>query len=283
MADKKLRKVSLKELSEKVDESLFENPMFKKEDNNSYGHFSSIIKEIRDGGENTHLIKIRPPLFYLSGFFSNLTRFLSGTESFKIMDNERWGKREVEHLKRLNPDISAETTPFDNAFLVEKIDGSVVFDILDSNTISNEKKKEVIGQIVKGLRNIHEKDLYHGEPTTQNCIYSKKGEIYWIDFEIEYHEDLTDDEKKSRDLEQLTLSILGAFEEEGEIGLDDHELIGLIFDSYGDEETISFFANNPNLPLIGPYRIYQLSFKSGIRFYQAQYTLLEYLTEYNTE
>ncbi len=281
---KESKKPSRTELSEKVAESTFENTFFNRENNNSYGHFSSVIKEIKDGkGGKSHLVKIRPPLFYLNGILSNLSRLLSGTNSRKILDNERWSLREKEYLKAINPDVEIDDTSHENAILMEKIEGEVVFDILSAQDIENKKKLNMIKNLAEALRNIHEKDLYHGEPNTQNCLVTTDGEIYWIDFEIEYHEELTLIEKKAKDLEQLTLSILGAFEEEGEVGLDDEELIEFIFEYYGDQDVISQFINNAHVPLIGPYRIYQLSFVSATRFYQVQVNFLKYLNCWESE
>ena len=270
----------IKELAEMIEESQYKSTLFQKESNNSYPHFSSIIKEIKDGEENSHLVKIRPPLFLLSGFLSNISRKLSGMDNLKILDNERWRRREIEYLQNIHPDLISSETPYDNAFLMEKIEGDVLFDVLQSEDTSDEKKKEVIGKVVKALKNIHKRGLLHGEPTTQNCILGENGDIYWIDFEIEYHEDLNETERKSRDLEQLTLSLLGAFEEEGELGISDKEIIDMIFKTYGDKEVISNMINNPHLPLIGPYRVYQLSIVSVIRFYQAQINLMDYIREY---
>jgi len=281
--DKKSKKISVSELSELIDESTFESTFFNKEDNNTYGHFSSIIKEIKDGEEGSHLVKIRPPLFYLNGVLSNLSRLISGTGTRKILDNKRWREKELEHLKNLHPDVNIDETPFDNAFLVEKIDGKVAYDILRDVDISKKSKIKAIKKITKGLYNIHKKDLYHGEPNTQNCILSKDGEVYWIDFEIEYHPDLKMIERKAKDLEQLVLSIMGAFEEEGDLGMDDEELIDLILDSYEDKKVKSHFLKNPDTPALGPFRMLQLSFSNVYRFYQAQINLIKYINnrEYN--
>jgi len=268
-------------INELIEESNFEAPFFQKESNNSYGHFGSIIKEIEDGKTGrSHLVKIRPPLFYLNGILSNFSRLLSGTSSRKILDNERWRRREKQYLKYLNPDIDVDHTHQDNAIMVEKIDGRVAYDIFGDQDIDKKEKLDTIIKLAEALEDIHEKDLYHGEPNTQNCIIADDGEIYWIDFEIEYHEDLTMIEKKANDLEQLIFSMMGAFEEEGEIGLDDQELIELILESYGDEEVVSHFIHNPNIPIIGPYRMVQLSFRSPYRFYEAQLNLLKYLNDW---
>lgn len=272
------------DLAKKIDESTFESTFFNKEKNNSYGHFSSVIKEIKDGEEGTsHLVKIRPPLFYLNGILSNLSRLLSSTGSRKILDNDRWRLREKEYLKTLNPDFEIDDTEHDNAILMEKIEGEVAYDLLSSRELSNEQKLKIIKKISKGLNDIHQRDLYHGEPNTQNCLISEDGEIYWIDFEIEYHEDLSLLEKKTKDLEQMSLSMMGAFEEDGEIGLDDEELIDFILESYGDEKVISYFMNNAHVPLIGPYRIYQLSISSAYRFYQVQVNIMKYLNSWESE
>ncbi len=283
-----IKKRFLDEVSEKVEGSTFESPFFNKEVNNSYGHFGSVIKEIEEGESgSSHLVKIRPPLFYLSGLLSNFSRLLSGTSSRKILDNDRWRKREREYLKSLNPDLDIQHTPHENAVLMEKIDGKVAYDILGDSNIDKEEKLSTIVDLAQALMDIHKKDLYHGEPNTQNCIVTNSGEIYWIDFEIEYHEELTLIEKKANDLEQLIFSIMGAFEteeeEENEIGLDDEMLIELVLDSYGDEDIISQFLNNANVPLIGPYRIFQLSFISAYRFYEAQLNLLKYINEWEFE
>ncbi|MFW6196477.1 MAG: hypothetical protein ACOC5D_03990 [Thermoplasmatota archaeon] len=278
--EKKSKKISASELSELIDESTFESTFFNKEDNNTYGHFSSIIKEIKDGKNGSHLVKIRPPLFYLNGVLSNLSRLISGTGTRKILDNERWREKELEHLENLHPDVKIDETPFDNAFLVEKIDGKVAYDILrDEETDKNSKIKS-IKKITKGLYNIHKKDLYHGEPNTQNCILTENGEVYWIDFEIEYHPDLKMIERKSKDLEQLLLSIMGAFEEEGELGIDDEELINLVLDSYDDKDVKSHFLKNPDAPALGPFRMLQLSFSNMYRFYQAQINLIKYISNW---
>ncbi len=278
------KKPSPADLAKKIAESTFENTFFNKENNNSYGHFSSVIKEIKDGkGGESHLVKIRPPLFYLNGVLSNISRLLSGTNSRKILDNERWSLRESEYLKTINPDFETDETPHENAIMMEKIDGDVAFDILRSKSLENRKKLKVIEKLAEALKNIHEKDLYHGEPNTQNCLITEDGEIYWIDFEIEYHKELSLIEKKAKDLEQLTLSILGAFEEEGEVGLDDEELIDLVLEAYNERDVISQFINNAHVPLIGPYRIYQLSFVSAYRFYQVQLNVLKYLNCWESE
>ncbi len=283
-SEKEMKKKFNADLAEKIDESTFENTFFNKEDNNSYGHFSSVIKEIKDGeGGTSHLVKIRPPLFYLNGILSNFSRLLSSTGSRKILDNERWRLREKEYLKTLNPDFEIDHTEHDNAILMEKIEGEVVYDLLSAEDIENKEKLKIIKKISKGLHDIHQKDLYHGEPNTQNCLISEDGDIYWIDFEIEYHEDLSLLEKKMKDFEQMSLSMMGAFEEEGEIGLDDEELLDFILDSYDDEEVISYFLNNAHVPLIGPYRIYQLSFTSAYRFYQVQVNILKYLNSWESE
>lgn len=280
----KPEKIVSADLAEKIDESTFQSTFFNKEKNNSYGHFSSVIKEVKDGeGGKSHLVKIRPPLFYLNGILSNLSRLLSSTGSRKILDNERWSLREKEYLKTLNPDVEIDDTEHDNAIMMEKIDGEVAYDLLSSKEIDNEDKLKIIQKISRGLNNIHQRDLYHGEPNTQNCLISEEGDIYWIDFEIEYHEDLSLLEKKTKDLEQMSLSMMGAFEEEGEIGIDDEELIDFILESYGDEEVISYFLNNAHIPLIGPYRIYQLSFTSAYRFYQVQVNILKYLNSWESE
>lgn len=278
------KKAFWEEITDLVDQSNFETTFFNKEENNTYGHFSSVIKEVKDGKTGrSHLVKIRPPLFYLNGLLSNLSRFISGTSSRKILDNDRWRERELEYLESLNPNIESGQTTHDNAILVEKIDGRVAYDILRDEDIGWEKKFNTIIEIAEGLTDIHERDLYHGEPNTQNCIVTKDGEIYWIDFEIEYHEDLSLIEKKANDLEQLTLSLMGAFEDEGELGLTDEELIDLILDSYGDEKVISHFLHHANIPLIGPYRIVQLSFTSAPRFYQAQLNLMRYINDWELE
>jgi len=274
------------DLAQKIDECTFESTFFNKEKNNSYGHFSSVIKEIKDGeGGTSHLVKIRPPLFYLNGILSNISRLLSSTESRKILDNKRWSLREKEYLKSINPDFEIDNTVHDNAILMEKIDGEVAYDILKSDDIDKNEKLDTIQKISKGLGDIHKKDLYHGEPNTQNCLVTMEGEIYWIDFEIEYHEDLSLIEKKAKDLEQMLLSLLGAFEEEGESGIDlsDEELIDFILESYEDEDVISHFLNNAQVPFFAPYRIYQLAFSSAYRFYQVQINLLKYLNSWESE
>lgn len=264
-------------LEELVEGSTFETTFFNKEENNSYGHCGSVIKEIQNGEDGSYLVKIRPPMFYLMGVLSNISRILSGTKSRKILDNRRWQAKEIEHLRMLHPDVSTENTPFENAILMQKIDGRVVHDILRSPDISNDKKREVVVKTVQGLENIHSKNLYHGEPNTQNCIFTEDEEIYWIDFEVEYHPSLTLPEKKAKDLEQLTLSIMGAFEQENEIGMSDEALIDLILETYTDREVRHLFLDDPNLPLIGPIRFYQLSFSSVYRFYQTQMNLLRYI------
>lgn len=274
--------IPLDELAEKIDESQFESTFFNTEEDSNYSHFSSVIKEIKDGAKNSHLVKIRPPLFLLSGFLSNISRKISGMDNLKILDNDRWKSREVKHLQDLHPQLISSETDHDNAFVVEKIDGDVAYEILCSDEVDNEKKIDTITKIAGSLKDIHDQDLYHGEPTTQNCILGDDGDIYWIDFEIEYHQDLRKAEEKARDLEQLTLSILGAFEEEGDVGIDDHKLTELIFESYGDEEVVSNFVNNPHLPLIGPHRVYQFSFVSVKRFYQVQINLLDHLRNYQS-
>ncbi|MFO7792667.1 MAG: hypothetical protein R6W73_06780 [Candidatus Saliniplasma sp.] len=271
----------LKKLADKIEESQLESPFFRKIEGQNHTHFGSVIKEIKDAEENTHLVKIRPPLFLLSGILSNISRKLSGMENLKILDNKRWKNREVDQLNNLHPDLFSQETEYENAFLVEKIQGEVAFEVLTSKDISNEDKIELIIKMIKGLKSIHHKDLYHGEPTTQNCILGDDGDIYWIDFEIEYHDDLSDLEKEARDLEQLTMSILGVFEDEGEIGMDDKELIEMIFELYGNNEVIFTFSNNPSLPLFGPHRVFQLSFVSVRRFYQVQINLIDYLREYS--
>ncbi len=280
------KKISEIDLAQKIDECTFESTFFNREKNNSYGHFSSVIKEIKDGeGGTSHLVKIRPPLFYLNGVLSNISRLLSSTGSRKILDNRRWSLREKEYLKSINKDFEIDDTVHDNAILMEKIDGRVAYDILTSEKKSKKEKLDAIEEISEGLRDIHKKDLYHGEPNTQNCLITEDGEIYWIDFEIEYHEDLSLIEKKAKDLEQMLLSMLGAFEDEGErgIGMDDEELIDFILDSYGDEEVISYFLNNAHIPFFAPYRIYQLAFSSAYRFYQVQMNLLKYLNSWESE
>ncbi|MGM0405518.1 MAG: hypothetical protein ACQEQM_05190 [Thermoplasmatota archaeon] len=280
MADSKEdEKLYLKKLANRVEESQLESTFFRKVEGQNHTHFSSVIKEIKDAEDNTHLVKIRPPLFLLSGILSNISRKLSGMENLKILDNKRWQEREVEQLRCLHPEIFSQETEYENAFLVEKIQGKVAFEILISDDFSNEEKIDVIKKMIKGLKNIHHKDLYHGEPTTQNCILGDDGDIYWIDFEIEYHEDLSDLEREAKDIEQLTLSILGAFEKEGDVGIADAELIEMIFDIYGDKDVISTFTNNPSLPLFGPHRVFQLSFVSLKRFYQVQINLIDYLRE----
>ncbi|MBS3781273.1 MAG: hypothetical protein KGY66_00575 [Candidatus Thermoplasmatota archaeon] len=280
------KKLSGVDLAQKIDDCTFESTFFNKEENNSYGHFSSVIKEIKDGeGGTSHLVKIRPPLFYLNGILSNISRLLSSTSSRKILDNKRWSLREKEYLEAINPDFEIDDTVYDNAILMEKIDGKVAYDILDSDEVTKKEKLYAIQKISKGLMEIHHKDLYHGEPNTQNCLVTEEGEVYWIDFEIEYHEELSLIEKKAKDLEQMLLSILGAFEEEEErsIGLDDEELIDFILESYGDEDVISHFLNNAHVPFFAPYRIYQLAFCSAYRFYQVQINLLKYLNSWESE
>ncbi|MFW6048012.1 MAG: lipopolysaccharide kinase InaA family protein [Candidatus Natronoplasma sp.] len=278
------KKISSIDLAQKIDECTFESTFFNKEKNNSFGHFSSVIKEIKDGeGGTSHLVKIRPPLFYLNGVLSNISRLLSSTGSRKILDNKRWSLREEEYLRNINPDFEIDDTIHDNAIMMEKIDGKVAFDVLRSEELSKKEKLATIQKISKGLRDIHRKDLYHGEPNTQNCLITDDGEIYWIDFEIEYHEDLSLIEKKAKDLEQMLFSMMGAFEEEKEIGLDDGELIDLILESYGDKDVISYFLNNANVPFFAPYRIYQLAFSSAYRFYQVQINLLKYLNSWESE
>ncbi|MEF8879490.1 MAG: lipopolysaccharide kinase InaA family protein [Candidatus Thermoplasmatota archaeon] len=273
--------VSSAEIDRLNKESIFETPFFNKEENNSYGHFGSVIKEIKDGNDGTHLVKIRPPFFLLGGALSNITRILSGTKTRKILDHKKWQNREISCIKSLYPDLKINATPYVNSILIEKIDGKVAYDILRDDKICNDEKKNIIIKIAKGLRDIHEKDLYHGEPNTQNCIISNEDELYWIDFEIEYFDNLASEEKKANDLEQLLFSILGAFEKEGEIGIGDHEMIDIILDSYGDEEIKQIFLDNPNLPSIAPSRMYQLSFSSAYRFYQSQLKLMEYVEEKN--
>jgi len=278
------KKISSIDLAQKIDECTFESTFFKKEKNNSYGHFSSVIKEIKDGeGGTSHLVKIRPPLFYLNGVLSNISRLLSSTGSRKILDNKRWSLREEEYLRNINPDFEIDDTIHDNAIMMEKIDGKVAYDILTSDEKSKDEKVSTIKKISEGLKDIHKKDLYHGEPNTQNCLINDDGEIYWIDFEIEYHEDLSLLEKKAKDLEQMLLSMMGAFEEEKEIGFDDEELIDLILESYGDQDVISYFLNNAHVPFFAPYRIYQLAFSSAYRFYQVQISLLKYLNSWESE
>ena len=277
---KEEEEIYLKKLAQKVEESQFESTFFSQVDGKNHTHFGSVIKEIRDADENTHIVKIRPPLFLLSGILSNISRKLSGMENLKILDNKRWQAREVERIKDLHPELFSQETEYENAFLMEKIEGDVPYEILISRDVDNDKKIETIKKLVKALKKIHDKDLYHGEPTTQNCILGDDGDIYWIDFEIEYHEDLTDLEREARDLEQLTMSLLGAFEEEGDVGMSDNDLVELIFDTYGDRDVISTFSNNPKLPLFGPHRVFQLSFVSLKRFYQVQVNLMDYLREY---
>jgi len=283
-----VKKKFLDEISEKVEDSTFESPFFNKEVNNSYGHFGSVIKEIEDGESGkSHLVKIRPPLFYLSGLLSNFSRLLSSTSSRKILDNDRWRKREKEYLQSLNPELDIQHTSHENAILMEKIDGRVAYDILQDLELDRKYKLDIIVKLAEALKDIHKRDIYHGEPNTQNCIVADSGDIYWIDFEIEYHEELSLIEKKANDLEQLIFSIMGAFEseeeEKKEVGLDDEELLELILDSYGDKEVVSQFLNNPNLPLIGPYRIFQLSFSSAYRFYETQLNLLKYINGWEIE
>ncbi|MEF8848153.1 MAG: lipopolysaccharide kinase InaA family protein [Candidatus Thermoplasmatota archaeon] len=259
-------------------ESLFESPFFKKEENNSYGHFSSVIKEIKDGNDGVHLVKIRPLFFYLSGVLSNISRVLSGSGTRKILDNRRWRRREISCMQAIHPELKINATPYLNSILVEKIHGKVVYDVLRDDKLVDDVKKDVIIKMAEGLKEIHDKDLYHGEPNTQNCILSDDDdELYWIDFEIEYFEHLSLKEKKAKDLEQLILSVLGAFEEENTINMDDFEIIDLIFNRYNDDEIKNVFLKTHTLPSITPLRVYQLSFSSTLRFYECQLKLLEYI------
>ena len=262
---------------EVVDESQTENTFFQRLKDESHPHFSSVIKEI-DGGDNKkYLVKIRPPLFLISGLLSNLSRVVSGLKNTKILDNNQWRKREVEYFKKLYPEMVANHVPFENAFLMEKIDGEVAGKVLRSHGRKDEEKKDAILNMVDFLGRLHKRDIFHGEPNIHNCIIGDDGDVYWIDFEVEYDDDLSDVEKRARDLEQFTLSVLGAFEEEGEIGMDDDEIIEIIFDKYGDEDVISFIHSEHCLPLIGPHRIYQFSYNSLGRFYRAQINLMSYL------
>lgn len=269
--------VSETKIKEAVDESQLENTLFQKVDEKENRHFSSVIKEIKDGDKNDYLIKIRPPFFLIHGFLSNISRALSGLKNTKILDNDQWRGREVEYFKKLYPEMVAGHVPFDNAFLMEKIDGKVAGKVLRSKDLDNEEKLGTIRDMIHFLKELHNDDIFHGEPNIHNCIIGEDGDVYWIDFEVEYDEDLSKTEKKTRDLEQFTLSVLGAFEEEGEIGMTDEEMIEMVFDEYGDEEVISFIHSNHCLPLIGPHRIYQFSYNSLGRFYKAQMNIMSYL------
>lgn len=271
-------KVSEEELKEIIEDSKFESTMFQQIEEGSYPHFGSVIREVKDGDEKSYLIKIRPPLFYLNGLLSNLTRVFSGLRNLKILDNNRWRKREVEYLKKVHPELLCSETGHENAFLIEKIDGESVYDVLRSELEKREKEK-VLKDLGRALGLLHKKNVYHGEPNTKNCLRNEKGEIYWIDFEVEYHEDLNDREKAARDLEQLVLSVLGAFEEENEIGLEDGEIVELVLENYGNNEVIEEFTQNPRTPFLGPHRMFQLSMSSLTRFYEAQFSLMDYLKE----
>ncbi len=264
---------------ERNDERFVPISFFSKEDNNSYGHFGSVIREVPGGGNKKRLMKIRPPFFYLYGLLSNFARTLSGTGTRKILDNRRWKDREMEQLQNIHPDLSIESTPFENSIMMDKIEGEVAFDILNSEEVDDEEKLGIVVDLVESLEELHDKGLYHGEPNTQNCVLTEEGDIYWIDFEIEYDEQLSLVERKARDLEQLTLSILGAFREEGEIGVSDHELVDIMLQTYEDEEVVDRYLQDQGLPFIGPYRLYQLTFISIPRFYQVQINLMRYFYE----
>lgn len=273
----KVSKVSASEIEEAIDDSYLDTTFFQKAGESENVHFSSVIKEIEGEDEKTYLVKIRPPLFFLHGLLSNISRALSGIKNTKIMDNEEWLKREVEHFKELYPEMSADYVQHDNAFLMEKIDGEVAKKVLCSSDIEPSKKSEVICEMADALKLLHEKGKYHGEPNTSNCIIDEEGEVYWIDFETQYDESLTDLEKRARDLEQLLLSVLVSFREEGEIGMEDNEIIEIIFDEYGDEDVLSLIKEDTSFPLVGPHRIFQFSSDSLIRFYQAQWNIMDYL------
>ncbi len=242
-------------------------------------HFSSVIKEVEGEDGNTYLVKIRPPLFILNGLISNMSRLFLGLKNPKVIDNKEWAKREVEHLREIYPDMDVGHTPYENAFVMEKIDGEVACDILSSEDIEFEHKKKVITGMSEALRTLHKKDRFHGEPNTQNCLVDEEFDIYWIDFETEYDERLSSSEKRARDLEQLALSVLGAFEENKETGLDDKEIVDMIFKAYGDENTISLIKKDPSIPFVGPHRLPQFSYSSLLRFYEAQMNVLDYLDE----
>lgn len=269
--------VSKSKIKKAVNESQLENTLFQKLDEEDNPHFSSVIKEINDGDKDDYLIKIRPPLFLIHGLLSNISRALSGLKNTKILDNEEWRGREVKYFKKLYPEMVAGHVPFDNAFVMEKIDGEVAGKVLRSNSLDNEKKLEVITDMVSFLKRLHEDSIFHGEPNIHNCIIGKDSDVYWIDFEVEYDDNIQTVEKKARDLEQFTLSVLGAFDEEGEIGLSDEEIIEMIFDEYKDEDVVSFIHSEHCLPLIGPHRIYQFSYNSLGRFYKAQMNIMGYL------
>ncbi|MFP4116441.1 MAG: hypothetical protein ACLFQ8_01725 [Candidatus Aenigmatarchaeota archaeon] len=271
-------KIPESEVKRAVEESYLSNTISQNSDCEN-AHFSSVIKEIDGEDEETYLVKIRPPLFSIYGLLSNLSRAFSGINNTKIMDNEKWVRREVEHFKELYPEMVADDVDLENAFLMEKIDGEVASRVLSSVHVDPEEKVEVIREMTKALKLLHEKDRFHGEPNTENCIIGDDGDVYWIDFETEYDESLKEEEKRAKDLEQLMLSVLGAFNEEGEVGMDDKEIIEKILEVYDDEEIISVVENDPSLPLIGPHRVYQFSCNSVMRFYRAQKNIMDYFDD----
>lgn len=270
---------SLSDVEKAVEGSQFDMTFFQDSDDAENIHFSSVVKEVDGDEDGTYLVKIRPPLFFLHGFLSNISRALSGIKNNKILDNEEWLKREVEHLRELYPEMKADYVPHDNAFLMEKIDGEVARNILSSEKVDTGKKRKVITELTEALKLLHDKGIYHGEPNTGNCMIGEDGEVYWIDFETQYDESLSDEEKSARDLEQFILSVLGNFKEEGEIGMDDDEIIEEIFETYGNKEIMGVIKKDPCLPLVGPHRVYQFSCDSLLRFYEAQRSIMNYLDD----
>ncbi len=273
--DYKDLKVPVSEIRKVVEESRSKVNLFQNMEDENCMNFSSVIKEIKDE-DSSYLVKIRPPVFLISGLLSNFSRIISGLKNTKILDNKRWKEREVESLKKIYPEMVADHKPFENAVLMEKINGEPAAEVLRSD-ISDEEKEDIILDMARVLRKLHDMDVFHGEPNTNNCIIGEDEKIYWIDFEVVYDEDLHEKEKKAKDLEQFILSVLGSFDEEGEIGIDDREIIERIFREYGDDEIQSIVRHYHSLPLIGPYRIYQFSFNSLGRFYRAQINFMEYL------
>jgi tRNA A-37 threonylcarbamoyl transferase component Bud32 len=242
-------------------------------------HFNNVLREVDPYKQNTYLVKIRPPLFFVWCTITNATRRLSGMNNLKIMNNRKWQKREVACLQDLYPHVHSMKTRYHNAFILEKINGKMAYKVLRSKKRTDSEKLEVIDKMVLALKDLHKRGHFHGEPNTLNCIVGEDGEIYWIDFEIEYH-NRSEREMRAIDLEQFTLSILGAFRKEGEIGMSDNELITHIFKKYGrKDKVVETLVKKHHLPMFGPFRVLQFNNVSLPRFFAVQRSILTYFKQ----
>lgn len=108
-------------------------------------------------------------------------------KNYRIKEiDEKLRKRRTKIEARLLE--KAENTPkiiniSENKIEMDYIDGDLLRDILDK--LKKKERIKICNQIGKEIKNLHDKDIIHGDLTTSNMIFKNK--IYFIDFGLAFN------------------------------------------------------------------------------------------------